>query len=364
MRISARLVGEPVSPSPVDLTFDCEVCRVEGGCVETYDPLVAACRFGLPSVSRCRMCGRHARGVVLGRALDAPSCAPAPPGPPAPPGAPPLAALAANGCPVCAHALEPAALDAKRCPECGAHARLELTHPGHLPTSEAELAHSLRGWAASEGFDDLDDFLTATFVRPRLALLLEDLGLGRLIETVPDPFARQGGGGGLGQGAKPPAPRADDEDEVASPVTQRDRHPPASAPPRAVVFPLVSVVAADGEIHPRERELVDRFLRSEGLEPLHDDEIRVHRPEEVAHLVPVHRREAVVQLMCETAAIDGAADASEIRVIQAYASAWNVSPDKIELWIWAHENMGEPFARLFWKKLRRFVLSSRWEQRG
>jgi uncharacterized tellurite resistance protein B-like protein len=343
-----------VSPSSVDLSFDCEVCHVEGGCLETYDPLVAACRFGVPAVARCRLCGKHARGVVLGRMQEPVAEAQR---------SALVAGVAANGCPLCAHPLEPAALDAKRCPECGAHAQLELVHPGHLPTTEAELAQALAGWAASETFDDLGEFLHATFVRPKLGELLEDLAAGRLIETVPDPFARQGGGGGAGQSAKPPAARAADEEEVASPVTHRDPNPPASAPPRAVVFPLVSVVAADGEIHPRERELVDRFLRSEGLEPLHDDEIRVHRPDEVAHLVPVHRREAVVQLMCETAAIDGAADASEIRVIQAYAAAWNVPADKIDLWIWAHENMGEPVARQFWKKLRRFVLSSRWEQR-
>jgi uncharacterized tellurite resistance protein B-like protein len=343
-----------VAPSPVDLSFDCEVCHVEGGCLETYDPLVAACRFGVPAVARCRVCLQHAKGVVVGPAAGgAPACAG-------------VADVAANGCPLCAHPLEPAALDARRCPECGAHARLELVQAGKVPASEGELAQALGAWARSDGFDHLADFLAATFVRPELAALLDDLAQGRLIETVPDPFARHGGGAtGHAVARSPaPAPRATDEDEIASPSTERDPHPPASAPPRAVVFPLVSVVAADGEIDPRERELVDRFLRSEGLEPLHDDEIRVHRPDEVAHLVPAHRREAVVQLMCETAAIDGAADASEIRVIQAYAAAWGVPADKIDLWIWAHENMGEPFARQFWKKLRRFVLSSRWEQRG
>ena len=73
--------------------------------------------------------------------------------------------------------------------------------------------------------------------------------------------------------------------------------PPVSAPPRAIVYPLVSVISADGEIHPAERALIDRFLESEGLAPLADNEFRVHHPAEVAHLVPKERREMVVQLM-------------------------------------------------------------------
>ena len=88
---------------------------------------------------------------------------------------------------------------------------------------------------------------------------------------------------------------------LEAPVVAPSVPPPISAPPRAIVFPLVSVIAADGEIHPAERALIDRFLESEGLAPLTEDEFRVHHPSEVAHLVPKERREMVVQLMCETA---------------------------------------------------------------
>src|SRR5690606_23543572 len=95
------------------------------------------------------------------------------------------------------------------------------------------------------------------------------------------------------------------EREPAPPVATSAERPPPSAPPRAIVFPLVSVITADGEIHPEERALVDRFLQSEGLAPLADDEFSVHHPSEVAHFVPPERREDVVKLMCETAAIDG-----------------------------------------------------------
>jgi hypothetical protein len=140
--------------------------------------------------------------------------------------------------------------------------------------------------------------------------------------------------------------------------------PPASAPPRAIVYPLVSVIAADGEIHPSERALIDRFLESEGLAPLGDGEFRVHHPSAVAHLVPKERRDMVVQLMCETATVDGMPDESERRVIRAYAAAWNVPDEKVEFWMWGYENMSTSLVRQLWMKLRRFVLSARWSDAG
>jgi uncharacterized membrane protein YebE (DUF533 family) len=151
-------------------------------------------------------------------------------------------------------------------------------------------------------------------------------------------------------------------DPLAAPLSPHppSAAPPPSAPPRAIVFPLVSVVAADGEIHPEERKLIDRFLQGEGLPPLSDAEFCVHHPNEVAHLVPQERRESVVQLMCEAAAVDGMPDESERRVIRAYAAAWHVPDEKVDFWMWGYENMGTSLGRQFWLKIRRFVLSARW----
>ena len=87
----------------------------------------------------------------------------------------------------------------------------------------------------------------------------------------------------------------------------------------------------------------------------------MHHPSEVSHLVPKARREEVVKLMCESAAVDGMPDATERRVIAAYASAWDVDQEKIEFWLWGFEQMKAPLARQLWLKLRRFVLSARWE---
>ena len=101
-------------------------------------------------------------------------------------------------------------------------------------------------------------------------------------------------------------------------------------------------------------------MKSEGLEPLRDDEVKVHHPSAVAHLVPKDRRVAVVQLMCETATVDGMPDESERRVIRAYATAWSVPDEKVEFWMWGYESMSTSLVRQLWTKLRRFVLSARW----
>src|SRR5262249_27923358 len=47
----------PAGPSPVELSTDCPSCGLESGLVETYDALAAACRFGLPVSTKCKLCG-------------------------------------------------------------------------------------------------------------------------------------------------------------------------------------------------------------------------------------------------------------------------------------------------------------------
>ncbi len=176
------------------------------------------------------------------------------------------------------------------------------------------------------------------------------------METLPDPAATL-----TSAGQQPSAVRYG---TGTVPLPLPTPPAPASAPPRAIVYPLVSVISADGEIHPAERALIDRFLESEGLAPLAEDEFRVHHPSAVAHLVPKERREMVVQLMCETATVDGMPDESERRVIRAYAAAWDVPDEKVEFWMWGYENMSTSLVRQLWMKLRRFVLSARWSDAG
>ncbi len=371
-------------PAPVELLADCGACGLESGVVETYDALVAACRFGLPARARCKLCGAESEGVFD----RAPARA--------------MREVAANRCPACLEELAPNALDERRCARCGASASLVArVEPADL-TKESELAAALDAWAAREDYASRDALLAATLADPDFASLHRRLCARERIEAVGDPFANMGMRAAGSTDAKPAPPKSPvattiDPPKRASPaattidppkrppsaletsvdpltelhlgateptakpiVPRPTAPPPPSAPPRAIVFPLVSVIAADGEIHPAERELVDRFLASEGLAPLADEEIRVHHPREVAQFVPKERREAVVQLMCESAAADGMPDESERRVIRAYAAAWHVPDDKVEFWMWGYENMNTSITRQLWLKIRRFVLSARW----
>ena len=50
-------------PRSVDLLVDCVACRLERGVVETYDPREPACRFGLPSRTRCKLCASATEGT-------------------------------------------------------------------------------------------------------------------------------------------------------------------------------------------------------------------------------------------------------------------------------------------------------------
>lgn len=402
----------------VELTADCDACGLEGGVVEVYDAEVAACRFGLPARTSCKLCASASRG-----AFDR---APAKP----------LREVPANRCPACLRELAPNAVDERCCPSCGARAALEDASPPRRFDALSDLEAALDAWAEREGFASREALVAAVFVERDVASLFAGLQRREPLEVLADPFANMGvrttGGGarqerdprerarrertaeprtapptrdaaaatdgaapetrrGLGPpaspvapppvtaaspvapppvtAAPPDAPRAAPPAPRSPPATPGERErdapapltpPPPSAPPRAIVYPLVSVIAADGEVHPEERALVDRFLEGEGLPPLADHEFRVHHPSEVAHLVPTERREDVVKLMCETASIDGMPDESERRVIRAYATAWHVDDEKLDFWMWGYESMNTSLARQLFLKLRRFVLSARW----
>ncbi len=324
-------------PVPVELSRDCASCGLEDGVIEVYDARVAACRFGVPAHARCRLCAEVAQGVV-DRAV-----------------VPSLDALPANCCPACARPMEPRAVDERCCPMCGARAEeRRVLSPVALDTREAFEA-ALDAWATRDGFASREELLGAVFVEPDAALLFDRRARGERLSVLADPFST------MGQRPAGRAPSAPREATPSDPTLVDDERPPPSAPPRAIIYPLVSVIAADGDVHPKERALVDAFLRSEGLAPLTDDELRVHHPSQVARFVPTERREAFVRLMCEAASADGVPDESERRVIRAYASAWDVPDDKVEIWLWSYENMNASLGRQLWLRLRRFVLSARWE---
>jgi uncharacterized tellurite resistance protein B-like protein len=345
---------------PVELTTDCDACLLEAGVVEIYDPLVAACRFGLPARAECRLCSHLRIGAFSAECKRS------------------LADIPANRCPACETELGPEAVDSRACATCSASASLVEERAPARFDSPATFEAALDAWAKREGFSDRHALVHATFV-VREEELYARVAAKQPLEIVADPFANMGVRTSRGA-AKPETGKPADNPgtAVAGPLAGRapknappnagfaivlgppSSAPPASAPPRAIVFPLVSVIAADGEIHPEERALISRFLESEGLPPLTEDEFKVHSPAAVARYVPKARREDVIKLMCESACVDGAPDESEKRVIRAYAAAWGVDDEKVDFWLWGYESMNTSLPRQLFLRLRRFILSARW----
>ena len=133
-----------------------------------------------------------------------------------------------------------------------------------------------------------------------------------------------------------------------------------AAPPddrRAMLLALVSVLMADGQRDPREMPLVEAFLAAEGLAPLSAEELRVHRPVEIAARVPVGRREGLVSLMAQLAYADGVADPSEVRVLRAFADAWTVPQEDVDRWLETYRAARRSRQQRLLDRLRAFFLS-------
>lgn len=290
----------------VELFSDCERCKVEASVVERYDPLVPACAFGVPAATRCRLCGVAFEAVLV-----------------------------TSG------------------------AELRETSPARALGSRDEVLEALGAWAREDGFADVGALVRATFVLPDASSIAAAIAGGAPIETVADPFAR-----GPRAISATSAPRADAADGGhAKPPASAPESPKSAPPLRALLYPLVSVVAADGELHPGERALLNRFLAEEGMAPLEDHEVVVHPPAEIARHIPNDKRARLVELMCELVAADGMPDASELRVIHAYASAFRVPRADVDRWLEAYGKKGTSAARRIWLALRGVVSIGAWRTR-
>src|SRR5262245_17134155 len=118
--------------APVELTVDCEACRLEAGVVEVYDALVAACRFRVPATMTCKLCSA-AHEATFDRPLPKP-----------------LAEVPANRCPGCLATLSADAVDRRCCASCGARAALSARRAPTRFTTLAELEAALDAWAERE----------------------------------------------------------------------------------------------------------------------------------------------------------------------------------------------------------------------
>ncbi|NOU34585.1 MAG: hypothetical protein HOO96_42385 [Polyangiaceae bacterium] len=256
------------------------------------------------------------------------------------------------------------------CPLCRDQQRFASAH---------ELDGALRRWASvvhaqTVSERDFRDFLLGTLVEADVAALFAAYQRGEPLAVVCDPFARAGGSPAS---VGPTSERAPTSErvrnvplvvpaEVELPVQRFEPAPLEATPqidqvPRALLYPLASVAAADGIVDVEERWYIDSCLKRYGLEPATDGEMVVYYPLDYAALIPPVFREALVAEMCAVAMIDGLPDAAEARMIYAYCTEWRIPEDYARAQLVELQRRNTSLARRAWLGFRNYLLPGRWE---
>ncbi len=326
---------------PLELLADCPACGVESAAIELYDPVDPASVLGIPAESRCRLCGAAWRGVVRPGSGD------------------PIVPVVYHGrgmCPGCGLTLDDDDLDGHTCGACGATGqRVEVT-PGADLRVRACLDLALARFAAEEREPNPETFVAHNFAAGSVEAVHAQLVAGQRVETSFDAGFALFHGGRPGGSVRPPPPRSS---HPPAPKDQGD----GGYDPRAMVLALVSVQVADGKRDPRETDFLDRFLRAEGMAPLRPEEVKVHRPVEVAGRIPPDRRAALVELMVQLACVDGEADPSEQRLVQSYAGHWGIEAERVEAWFARYRGRYASDLQRLFARLRGFFLAPQAGQR-
>ena len=283
----------------VEVAAECPECHARGTWIELYDPSVAASARGVAATAHCRLCEAVREGRVTGCTVRAP-------------------AVASGRCPCCAHVLTDAELGVHKCAACGASATLVSVRAGAALGDATVLEERLRAVLREEGDADLGELLARCFGGADIASLARLFAAGEAVDTALGGSLDVFGGAALRR-AEPSRPPSDRPSLRVLPDDGR-----------AMLRALVSVLMADGQRDPREAPVIDAFLGAEGLAPLEPDELRVWRPAEIAAKVPGGRRDELVTLMAQLAYADGVADPSEVRVVRAFADAWDIPQSSVD----------------------------------
>jgi uncharacterized tellurite resistance protein B-like protein len=219
------------------------------------------------------------------------------------------------------------------CRFCGRRERAgSVVTPGRaLDTAEQALA-AITEWAAREGAADVGEF-----ARRNLAGVSPEEAAARLAAHQPLPtsfdavawlFADTGGAAREAQGS------AGSESAMAA--------------GRA----LISVMLADGEIRPGERQFIDQFLVRAGLPPASSADLHdwgpgdLQRPADPA---------AVLFAMVTLMHLDRKRDDREWRVIQRFAEAWGYPVERLVRLDRSLDEAYAPLMRRLWLTLRGLV---------
>lgn len=312
----------------VELTSECPECHTRNVWVELYDPTMPATALGLPAEARCRLCGAEQHGKV------------------APGYATQVTSQNVGQCPFCAHPLDKDEVIAHACSACGASASMVPARPGAALGDAATLERAVRALMIDEGDDDLAAFAQRTFGEDDLSVLAGRYAEGLAVDTTLD-----GGTGFLSGAVARVTPKFRTPALQGSAVRLTDDR-------RAMLLALVSVLMADGQRDPREMLLVEAFLNTEGLAPLSEQELRVHRPVEIAMRVPARRREELLSLMAQVAYANGVADPSEVRVLRAFADAWGIAQGEVDRCMETYRTARRSRQQRLIDRLRSFFLTN------
>ncbi len=333
----------------------CPACRVESALAAVFDPQDPCCLLGVSSTSRCRMCGRQTRGLVTPRVEPPPD---------------PEAALRKEECPACAEQLGDGELAESRCEQCGTAAREREVRAGEVFDSEQELRAAMGRWGSQEGHTSVDEFAEACFLDERVDRVYERMRDGEVVETnfdvlaflfpemamaaaIPDDVADAPVPGEPPpravprpppvepRRATPPPPStsgpvaADETPTIIEPAEAAPKPDPAAeflGKPWAALLPLVSVMVADGRVHPAEEAFLQRFLQANRCPAIPSEHVRVHRPEVVPVPPDPRTRARMVEAMVHLVHVDRLRDGSEFRVVEEFARAWGVDPTAVARW--------------------------------
>lgn len=341
--------------SAFQILDECPACHVESAVAAIYDPLSPASALGVAAESRCRLCGRVTVGQVE-PACDVPANA--------------SDRTRGDTCPRCGEILSEDDRVSARCSHCGIVARSQERRGGARFSSVSQLEEALARWAQAEGQSDTHEFVESSFLDGSLDAVFRKIQAGERVETnfdvlaflfpevalaaavpmdlddlgpapapapapVPEPPAPETLPGPaaapvsaaeiLEPEVLPDADPSEDEEQRPSTLEERTE---AWAP----MLPLVSVMVADGRVHPAEEAFLNRVLARHKVPPIPAAHVRVHRPETVPVSSSPRARERMVEAMVHLVHVDRLRDGTEFRVVEEYARAWGVDPTKVSHW--------------------------------
>lgn len=345
--------------SAFQILDECPACHVESAVAAIYDPLSPASALGVAAESRCRLCGRVTVGQVE------PACATPPDGP---------QRMREDACPRCGEILSEDDRLAARCCHCGVSARSVERRGGARFSSVSQLEEALARWAQAEGQSDTREFVESSFLDGSLDAVFRRIQAGERVETNFDvlaflfpevalaaavPLDLDDLGPAPDSAAPAPLPDPVSVPVSAAEILEPDALPdpgdepapagdPDAAPPEAgerrpstleerteawaPMLPLVSVMVADGRVHPAEEAFLNRVLARHKVPPIPAAHVRVHRPETVPVSSSPRARERMVEAMVHLVHVDRLRDGTEFRVVEEYARAWGVDPAKVSHW--------------------------------